>query len=457
MTQEEAMKQLKGKRNILLIGPGGTGKTTLLKKYIEESDENIIVCAPTGTAAANIGGATIHRTFSVPIMCRGVPLSDVPAKTIKTLSLADVVIIDEISMCRCDVFSFMARVLHAAQRKKGSKIRLICSGDFMQLPPVVNDVKELRKYGFDPSGFPFTTKEWSGFHFKPVELTEIMRQKDKEFIEHLNEIRIGNKNGLDYFNQFLISEERPAPEKSVYICGTNAMVGRINNAHFQELEGELFSYQTETTGNPSISFNPVNLYKIGERVIFDVNDVEHNEFQNGTTGVIIAADKKKVTVQKDDGKVIDVYPHTWISYAYKERAGTLTKEKIGTTNQIPLSPAWAITIHKAQGKTFDKAVISPQTFAPGQLYVALSRVRNPEGLYLMNEILPEYVITDKLVQKFAKNGYKWDNPTSNTVTAKKRKVSKPAVSKKTGTKKQKPKKKARSSAKTKSDTKKERR
>lgn len=418
MNEKQIQKALDGKRNLFITGSAGTGKTYLLRHFIEEHP-NTLVCAPTGTAAENIGGTTIHRAFGVPVPAYDGNIRDVSPSTLKTIAAADTIIVDEISMCRNDVFAFMVKVLHKAERMKGAKIRMIVSGDFFQLPPVVQKREEkfFRKFGLDPSGFPFTCKEWESMHFKTIELTEIHRQDNNELISHLNEIREGNSTNLDYFRQFVRDVAKEGiPENTIYICGTNAEAEEINTKALDALTSFPAGYTAKSTGR---IYEPpqdkVILLKEGERVMFIVNDVRTNKFQNGTMGTILKVFPDHVRVQKDapgekPGEIIEVFRYTWTMYSYKTKDNQLLKTETGTFEQLPLKPAYAITIHKAQGKTFERAVISPKAFAPGQLYVALSRVKSPEGLILTEPILDGYVLTSEEVVKFIKNGYKWKFP-----------------------------------------------
>lgn len=418
MNEKQIQKALDGKRNLFITGSAGTGKTYLLRHFIE-SHPNTLVCAPTGTAAENIGGTTIHRAFGVPVPAYDGNVRSIPQNTLKTIAAADTVIVDEISMCRNDVFAFMVKALHKAERMKGARIRLIVSGDFYQLPPVVQKKEEkfFRKFGLDFSGFPFTCKEWDSMHFKTIELTEIHRQDNNELITHLNELREGNSSHLDYFRQFVrdIAKEG-IPENTIYICGTNAEAEEINAKYLDALNTFPAGYTAKSSGR---IYEPpqdkVILLKKGERVMFIVNDVRTNKFQNGTMGTILEVFPDHVRVQKDSfgktpGEIVDVYRYTWTIYSYKTKENQLIKTEMGTFEQLPLKPAYAITIHKAQGKTFDRAVISPKAFAPGQLYVALSRVKSPEGLILTEPIMDGYVLTSEEVVKFIKDGYKWKFP-----------------------------------------------
>ncbi len=434
MSKTSPLAILKQNRNILIVGAGGTGKSTLLRQFVDENqDKRIITCAPTGTAAVNVNGSTVHNVFSIPVPAYGAKLSDIPDATIRTLALADIVIIDEISMCRADVFSFAMKVLKKAERKKGSRIRLICCGDFYQLPPVVKktELKLFKKFKLDPSGFPFTTKEWKDKNFKILELTEIYRQDNEMFQNRLNEIRDGNISNLDYFKDFVLKDVAEAPENTIYICGTNAEADEINNRKLNELNTLPIAYQADTTGRiggdgPA---DKIILLKVGERVIFTVNDVKGMRYQNGSMGTVTATYSDYATVELDTGKTINVNKYTWTLYSYKASGNNLVKKEVGTISQLPLKPAWAITIHKSQGKTFDRAIIAPTSFAAGQLYVALSRVRSPEGLFLTKEILPEYIITSDVVNKFIKDGYQWKALKTAKAVASKPKSKKKASSK----------------------------
>lgn len=456
MSKTTPLAILKQNRNILIVGAGGTGKSTLLRQFVDENqDKRIITCAPTGTAAVNINGSTVHNVFSVPVPAYGAKLSDVPDATIRTLALADIIIIDEISMCRADVFSFAMKVLKRAERKKGSRIRLICCGDFYQLPPVVKktELKLFKKFKLEPSGFPFTTKEWKDKNFKILELTEIYRQDNETFQNRLNEIRDGNVSNLEYFKEFVLEDADEAPENTIYICGTNAEADEINNKKLNELDTLPIAYQAESTGRiggdgPA---DKIILLKVGERVIFTVNDVKGMRYQNGSMGTVTATYSDYATVRLDNGKVINVNKYTWTLYSYKASGNNLVKKEVGTISQLPLKPAWAITIHKSQGKTFDRAIIAPTSFAAGQLYVALSRVRSPEGLFLTKEILPEYIITSDVVNKFVKDGYKWNALKTTKSTESK---AKPKPKKKASTKTKTAKTKASSKSKSISPTKK---
>lgn len=412
-TYDQALGRLLfSSRNMLITGPGGTGKTTLIKEYIHKTSEKVILCATTGTAAVNIGGETCHRTFGIPVPAYGERVSSLQDKNVRTLAAADAVVIDEISMCTNDTFSFMWRVLKKAERLKKKKIRLIVAGDFLQLPPVVtrNSARMLAEFGFHPSGWCFACKAWEQAAFYPIELTEIKRQKETDYINHLNQIRDGDASEASWFNSH-VTDETDRPSDAVYICGTNAEADKINTARLAELDGHFCAYKAEKSGRvTNAPADDIIAVKPGERVMFTVNSTRSGVYQNGLMGTVTKCYDDSVVVKADSGKEIHVTPYKWHIYSYRAAGNKLEKKENGTFSQIPLKPAYAITIHKSQGKTFDKAIISPESFAPGQLYVALSRVRAAEGLYLTKPISYEYVKADPIALCFIRNGYKFELP-----------------------------------------------
>ncbi|MBO5434375.1 AAA family ATPase [bacterium] len=413
MESLDLKKVLKSSRNLFITGPAGTGKSYILNDYIATHDD-VIVCAPTGLAALNIGGDTIHKVFHVPVPAFGSPSFAKGKKgAITNLMLlpivkANTVIIDEISMCRNDVFSYMVKVLRKAERIKGSKIRVIVCGDFSQLPPVVKktEVKLMKKFGLHESGYAFTTPEWKSLNFKVVELTEVKRQDDAEFINVLNEIRVGNCDNLSYFDKFVKSEV--STDDSVFICGVNSMVDTINASHLDTLDGNIVALRSLKTGRCGVSFdNDLILLKVGARVVFIANDVRGNQYRNGMFGTIVSIDNSVVHVDIG-GKTISVYRKEYPVNTYSVSNNKLCKKELGTIQQFPFKLGYAITIHKSQGQTFDNVVISPDIFAAGQLYVALSRVRRPDGLILSRKLETTNVIIDSVVLEFYKNNYVWN-------------------------------------------------
>ncbi len=416
MTDKQIKAAFDGNRNLFLTGPAGVGKSYLLDKFIQ-SHSNVLVCAPTGIAALKIGGETMHKVFHIPIpafegpsFAKGKKGAITPAQ-LRVIAAADTIVIDEVSMARCDNFSYMIKVIRKAEKVKGAKIRIIAYGDFSQLPPVVkkDEEKLMRKFKFDLSGYPFTTTEWKSLNFKVVELTEIKRQSDREFIDHLNEVRVGNFKHIEYFSQFV--NENPDTDGAILICGTNATADRLNREYLDEIDGEPALFMADKTGRcPAGIVDDQILIKTNARIIFTANDPE-GRFKNGSFGIVKSFDKDAVMIEvlsKDSSYIVKVERREYPVYSYSATGEALTQKQIGLIKQYPFKLGKAITIHKSQGQTFDKVIISPEIFAAGQLYVALSRVTGPDGLSLLSEIKPEYFILDKNVVKFYKNGYKWD-------------------------------------------------
>lgn len=405
---KEQMKNLKilsSGKNVFLTGEAGTGKSFLIKEFIKQkTDEgkNVLITAPTGISALNIDGITVHKAFGVPTPAYGSVLSKITLSKIKLVSVADIIIIDEISMCRNDVFEYVYACIDKVKKELKKNIQLIVLGDFYQLPPVVtkSEKTRLRNFGLDISGFCFTTLAWKKFNFKVIKLVTPMRQTDSDFLLNLNKLRIGDKTCLKYFKTF-IQKDITVPDDVVYICPTNAGAKLINDEKLQKLPGLLYSYLTVTTGyiTGDKPIDDVLFLKNGCKVVFTVNDVVNNNYQNGSIGVVTECLENSVNVLVN-GKELEVKPYTWNVYTYKTRNGVLKKDSIATIKQFPLKLAYATTIHKSQGQTYPKAIINPAAFADGQLYVALSRLSNPQGLILDNDLLPIYLKTNTKVNKF---------------------------------------------------------
>lgn len=429
------------KQNVCMLGPAGVGKTYYINDYVK-THPNTLLCAPTGTAAVNIGGVTAHRLCGIPVPAYGGDVSKVPSSVIKTLAMADTLIIDEVPMMRNDAFAFTMKLLARTKKETGRRPRLIVSGDFSQLPPIVkkSEEKYFTKYGFHKSGYCFTTKEWADQKFKIVELTEVKRQSDAEFIKNLNLARIGSKKCIRYFNSFY---GKPLND-GIYVCGTNAEADRVNNEYIDSIDAPMSAYRAKTEGvvGKELPCDEIVLLKEGCKVMFTANDnaqecirdtgsFEGNgRYTNGMFGTVQKVYSDSVDVLTEDGREVRVTYHTWSVYKYSidRTSMVLQKEEIGTVKQIPLKVAKAITIHKSQGKTFDKVVLSPQIFAPGQLYVALSRVRTPEGLVLTEPIVEDYLKIDPIVKKFYDAGYTFE--VSEAVIRKQKEIDKKAAKKK---------------------------
>lgn len=417
MTEKQIQSAFASKRNLFLTGPAGTGKSYLLNQYIAQTD-NVLVCAPTGIAALNVGGDTAHKVFHIPVPAYESPSfangkkGALKKSDLNLLIQADVIVIDEISMFKNSDFSFAIKVLRKAEKLKGDKIRVIVCGDFSQLPPVVRktDEKLMKKFGFDISGFAFTTPEWKSLNFKVVELTDVKRQSDLEFVNELNKVRIGDFSSYDYFNQFV--NEIPDYSDAICICGTNAEADKINNDYLDDLHGVERAFRSIKDGRVPMGYvDDIIVLKQGSKVIFTANDNIKGYYKNGSFGVVKEFRENSIVVTVIDGEKqrdVEVFRQKTSVYSYTATGGSLNKKEIGSVTQYPLRVGKAITIHKSQGQTFDKVIISPTIFAAGQLYVALSRVKSPDGLTLLKEISPSDFIINDVVKEFYENGYTFE-------------------------------------------------
>jgi len=263
-----------GNDNIFLTGNAGSGKSYELNRYIK-SHENVLITAPTGIAAVNIGGITMHKAFGIPRIACGATAKDYSTSVINAVAKADTIIIDEISMCRNDNFAFTIKIIRQAEKKKGKKIRIIVCGDFSQLPPVVpkNEGTLLVKHGFDKSGYAFTTTEWKSCKFRVVVLNKVKRQEDIEFIDKLADIRKGDESAIEYFNQFV--DIFPDDKNAMRVCGTNEEAANINREYLESLPGLPVAYGCRKEGKIPFQQNIVDeiiILKEGAKVMFTAND-----------------------------------------------------------------------------------------------------------------------------------------------------------------------------------------
>lgn len=408
--QQLALDYMKLGKNVFLTGGAGTGKSYVIKEFLDYCNKNnkqIVVCASTGIAAINIGGVTAHRVFNIPIK----PLIESPKSIPKTLKDVDVILIEEISMLRIDVLEYIANIIFALNNYRKNRnislVQVVFVGDFCQLPPVINDKDreflEMYKYGKDlGKGFAFQSKCWDLFNFLCIRLDEVVRQRDEEFINNLNAIRYGDYRGINYFNNMSRQSEI---KDAILICGTNKAVNTKNQAEYEKINKREFVYNADITGEVAESDKIVPdilKLKVGCRVMMVINDSE-DKYKNGTLATVTHLSKNSVYVLTDDGEEVLIEPYTWNINKYKAVNGKIQLECIGTFTQYPLKLAYAVTIHKSQGQTFDKVNINPYCWDCGQLYVALSRVKTIEGMYLTEIIKPSYVIASDKVVEFYNN------------------------------------------------------
>ena len=399
--------------NVFLTGKAGTGKTTFLKYLRDNCTKNMIVAAPTGVAAINAGGVTLHSLFQLPFhpFLPTTNNKDELLKKIKynkqrlnLLRKMELLVIDEISMVRCDVMDAIDTLLKSVRRNYNTPfgaVQLLCIGDLHQLPPVAqnHEWNILQEYYASPFFFDsMAVKEQ-----QPVliELNKIYRQKEQSFVDLLNSVRTNSMTADDFemLNDRYIAAFRPAyDEKYITLTSHNNQANIINNSEIEKLNTSPFIYKAEIERDFPESMYPADaalMLKKDAQVMFIKNDPVEKKYFNGKIGVVseISHDKIKVNC---DGFIIDVSKDTWDNskYTLNKADGKLEQEVVGTFTQYPLRLAWAITIHKSQGLTFDKIMIdAASAFSSGQVYVALSRCTSLGGIVLLNKI-PQHAIKD---------------------------------------------------------------
>ena len=407
-------------RSIFLTGKAGTGKTTFLKTIMEHSRKRPIVVAPTGVAAINAGGVTIHSFFQLPFSPY-VPGAKVESKfdfgkeKRKIIASSDLLIIDEISMVRADLLDAIDAVLRRF-REHGQPfggMQLLMIGDLAQLTPVVTpeDERMLKPY-YDTPYF-FGSKALQQIDYVTIQLSHVYRQQDESFIALLNEIREGHPSteALSKLNSRVTPNGQWSTvngQLAIRLTTHNNLANFYNESELQKLPGRSYQYRAEVKGTfPEYSYPTAEtlVLKEGAQVMFVKNDPsgEHN-YYNGRIGRVMEASDNRLTVYcEGDAEAIEVEPLEWenMRYTLNEQTREIESEVQGTFKQLPLRLAWAITIHKSQGLTFDRAIIDAnQSFAPGQVYVALSRCRTLEGLVLASPLEPRAVINDERVDSY---------------------------------------------------------
>lgn len=412
-------------RNIFLTGKAGTGKTTFLHKLKHQSTKRIIVVAPTGVAAINAKGVTIHSFFQMPFGPI-LPNDDLSSSSgfnkkfsktkINIIKSLDLLIIDEISMVRADLLDGIDKTLrrYRNRNKVFGGIQLLMIGDLQQLSPVIKEHEWQLLQPYYANAFFFSSISYKDCNPITIELKHIYRQDNSVFINILNEIRnnslsISSANELN--KRFLPDFEPKEEEGYISLTTHNNKAENTNNKNLNKLNGTEETYLASVKGNfPEHSYpNKEELkLKVGAQVMFIKNDssVEKRYF-NGKIGKVILMDKDEVVVHcPDDDFNIVTKPETWENIKYTVNANTkaISEDIIGSYTQMPLRLAWSITIHKSQGLTFEKAIIDAQgAFAHGQTYVALSRCKSLEGLVLKSKITSSQIISDQNVITFNKN------------------------------------------------------
>ena len=405
-------------RSIFLTGKAGTGKTTFLKTVVEHSCKRSIVVAPTGVAAINAGGMTIHSFFQLPFspFVPGAKIEsrfDFGKEKRKLIASLDLLIIDEISMVRSDLLDAIDSVLRKFRDryKPFGGVQLLMIGDLQQLTPVVTpeDERMLKPY-YDTPYF-FGSKALSQIEYVTIQLEKVYRQQDDVFLTLLNHIREGHPttDDLTLLNSRYQPVFLPKPEDGyIRLTTHNQMANNYNESELKKLEGHPYTYRAKIEGTfPDYSYPTAETLtlKVGAQVMFVKNDPSgEHRYYNGRIGHVIFADDNRLEVYcPGDADAIEVEPLEWENSRYKlnDETREIETEVLGKFSQLPLRLAWAITIHKSQGLTFERAIIDASlSFAPGQVYVALSRCKTLEGMVLASQIPPQAIINDERVDDY---------------------------------------------------------
>ncbi|MBE0392049.1 helix-turn-helix domain-containing protein [Flavobacterium sp. PL002] len=424
-------------RSVFLTGKAGTGKTTLLREIIATTHKNTVVVAPTGIAALNAGGVTIHSMFQLPFggfipafnvdsqftdtvkfeskdtLRRHFKMSGLKKSVIRNMEL---LVIDEVSMLRADLLDAMDYMMQTVRKKATpfGGVQVLYIGDLLQLPPVIRDEewRTLRNYYKGKFFFHSHAVQLSPPLY--IELSQIYRQTDTEFISVLNNLRNNQITAADVaaLNKY-VKPNFDLKENKGYITLTthNAKADAMNAQALEDLKGELITYKPDIVGDFPEKIYPIEerlQLKIGAQVMFVKNDLsfEKNYF-NGKMGIIKSLGMQEITVYfPEEDKTIEVDRYEWQNIRYKIDPTTkeIEEEVLGTFVHYPIKLAWAITVHKSQGLTFDKAAIDvSQVFMPGQAYVALSRLRSLEGLILLSPLRMNGISNDQDVMDYALN------------------------------------------------------
>lgn len=413
-------------RSIFLTGKAGTGKTTFLNNFVKNTRKKHIVVAPTGIAAINAGGVTIHSMFGLPLRpflptieridsSLGNNIADLMPHfkyrkdKLKLLREVEIIIIDEVSMLRADVLDMMDFALRHIRRnqQKFGGVQMLFIGDLYQLPPVVRDEEVLKLYYKSP--FFFDSLALQELPLITVELTKVYRQKDEHFLDILNAIRDGRRADIDFdlLNSRYKPDFEPKNEAYVSLTSHNRMAEEINQKKLKELKEISYFFKAKIYGDFKENQYPneeILELKVGSQIMFIRNDPSsEKKYYNGKLAEVVKLNEDEIWVRIDgQNEDYKLKREVWEQKKYSLAPDkTIQEEVLGSFEQYPIRLAWAVTIHKSQGLTFDRLIIDAgNSFASGQVYVALSRCRTLEGIVLKSKITPEIIFSDYRVGKF---------------------------------------------------------
>ncbi|MDR3425199.1 MAG: AAA family ATPase [Alphaproteobacteria bacterium] len=399
-------------RSLFITGKAGTGKSTLLEHFCRHTDKKPVVLAPTGVAALNVKGQTIHSFFNFYVDVTPQKIRDRKTKprNAKLYKKLKTIIIDEVSMVRADLLDCIDVFLrmygpHAMQPFGG--VQMIFIGDLYQLPPVVTSQEREIFSTWYKTPFFFSAQAMQDFPLELIELEKVYRQKDQKFVDLLNKIRNNSVDDADInlLNSRYAKTGALAKDGfAINLTTTNQRADEINETHLAALKGKAHRAKAEIKGDFTKEYFPTATdlqFKIGAQIMMLNNDSD-KRWVNGSIGVIEALKKDEddeeylVVRLQDKSGTVEVYPFTWEVFRFGVEGDMIVSEPVGTFTQFPFRLAWAITIHKSQGKTFDHVAIDigRGTFVAGQMYVALSRCTSFEGIVLKTQIGKQNIRTD---------------------------------------------------------------
>ncbi len=418
--------------NVFVTGKAGTGKTTFLKSIQETTQKKMAVAAPTGVAAINAGGVTLHSLFQLPIgaflptkkhfseiatninsLFSNLKMGKAKLDLINELEL---LVIDEVSMLRCDTLDcidIILKTIRKNQQEAFGGVQVLFIGDMFQLPPVIKDEEWNLLSQFYNTPFFFSAQVMQECHYVHIEFTEIFRQTDNHFIRLLNNVRNNEMEEAD----FIKLNERFQPDvieeldNFITLTTHNWKADKINQNQLAKLDGDIFTFNGSLEGDFNDKALPTEMelnLKVGAQVMFVKNDIKpEKKYYNGKLAQIIKISKEDIVVSFfDDKEEYTLEKAKWdnVRYEYNAEDDKINEKIIGSFSQFPIRLAWAVTIHKSQGLTFDRAVIDAgQSFAAGQVYVALSRCRSLEGVFLLTKIAPNAIKSDERIVAFTQD------------------------------------------------------
>lgn len=403
--------------SLFLTGKAGTGKTTFLREVVRYTKKKCIVLAPTGIAAVNAGAMTIHSFFQFGLgpFVQGViePKSDfrINKSKLELIRHLQLLIIDEVSMVRADLMDHIDVELRRIRRnsKPFGGVQLLMIGDLQQLPPIAHGGEDELLRQYYKTLYFFSSAALKSMKYSCIELKNVYRQTDRHFIDILNHARNCTLTSQDIsdLNARYIPGFSPKPEDGyIRLMTHNRQVDYVNETEMEKLDSKPYTFVAAVTGTfPEESYPTANslTLKKGAQVMFIKNDPERR-FINGTLGEVKSIDKNSIAVRlAESGTIINVEPMEWqnIRYQFDEESKEISSKQIGRFKQYPLKAAWAITVHKSQGLTFDKAIIDVHAaFSPGQAYVALSRCRTLDGLVLSSPVSASVFMRDNAVDAY---------------------------------------------------------